>query len=415
MTSEPSAHRAVQVAVAMMGARRHYAIPRILQSAGMLDRFFTDIHSDTGWLRLLGSALPQALRGDTLARLLERQSPGIQREKITSFPWFGLCRALRNRWARSPSRRLNSYLEWNREFGRLVCAHWPDTANAAYVFNGAGLEILEHAGSRNAKRFLDQTAAPWAVEETLLTEERERWPAWEFEGTTPSDWNPLAERERREWDLSDVIICGSEYVREGVRSIGGPAEKCAVVPYGVDSGAFAPRARESQGGPLKVLFVGTIQLRKGIQYLMEAARTLKGKGVKIRAVGAARVSSGAMKQIGGVIDLAGAVPRSGLRSEYDWADVLVAPSISEGSANVCYEAMASGLPIITTPNAGSVVRDGIEGFIVPIRSAEAIAEKLSMLAADRTRVGRLSSNAIERSADFTWQKYGERLISAITP
>jgi glycosyltransferase involved in cell wall biosynthesis len=203
-------------------------------------------------------------------------------------------------------------------------------------------------------------------------------------------------------------------VKESIRSIGGPAGKCVVVPYGVDSEAFIPRARASQDGPLKVLFVGTIQLRKGIQYLMGAARILKDKSVKIRAVGTARVSSEAIEQISGVIDLAGAVPRSGLRSEYDWADVLVVPSISEGSANVCYEALASGLPIITTPNAGSVVRDGIEGFIVPIRSAEAIAGKLGMLASDRALIGRLSTNAIQRAADYTRQKYGERLISAIT-
>ena len=398
----------------MLGARRHYAIPRILQNAEMLDRFFTDIHANAGWLRLAQSILPEIVRGDSLTRLLDRQSPDIPGNKIHSFPWFGLRRILRSRSAASPSLRLQAYLEWNREFGRRVCAHWPESANAAYVFNGAGLEILEHAKTRHAKGFLDQTAAPWTVEETLLAEERGRWPAWEFEGTTAADWEPLADRERREWDLADVIICGSDYVKESIRSIGGPAEKCAVVPYGVDPEAFAPRERTSHAGALRALFVGTIQLRKGIQYLMEAARMLKDDSVTIRAIGASRVSSEATKQIRGVIDLVGAVPRSGLQREYDWADILVLPSISEGSANVCYEALASGLPVITTPNAGSVVEDGVDGFVVPIRNAEAIAERLSMLAADRARVSRLSASAMRRAADFTWQKYGERLISAIT-
>lgn len=404
----------LKIAVAMIGARRHYAIPQILQNTALLDCFFTDLHADSGWLRLLRSALPEFARGDGLVRLMDRRSPGIPQDRIRSFTCFGLRRALHSRLARSPSRRLQAYLEWNETFGRLVCAHWPDTATAAYVFNGAGLEILEHARGRKAKAFLDQTAAPWAVEEQLLTEERGRWPGWEFEGTTPPDWEPLADRERREWELADVIVCGSEYVKECMRSIGGPAEKCAVVPYGIDIESFAPRVREPHPGPLNVLFVGTIQLRKGIQYLMEAARILKNPNVSIRAVGAARVSPEAVQKLRGVIDLAGPVPRSGLRSEYDRADVLVAPSISEGSANVCYEAMASGLPIITTPNAGSVVRDGVDGFVVPVRSAEAIAEKLGMLASDRAQVVRLSSGAIARSADFTWPKYGERLISAIT-
>ena len=414
MNPASSIPEALRIVVAMLGARRHYAIPRILQEAGLLNRFFTDFHAGLGLRRWARSILPEFMLGDNVARLLERHSSGIPRDKIYSFPWFGLCRTLRRRGANSPSRRLKSYLEWNREFGRRVCAHWPEDANAAYVFNGAALEILEVARSRGAKGFLDQTAAPWAVEESLLAEERGSWPGWEFDGTIPPDWKPLADREAREWNLANVIVCGSEYVKESIRSIGGPAEKCAVVPYGVDGDAFTSRVREPHDNPLKVLFVGTIQLRKGIQYLMKAVRLLKDRYVMVRAVGAVRVSAEASAQIAGVIDLVGAVPRSGLRSQYDWADILVVPSISEGSANVCYEALASGLPVITTPNAGSVVRDGLDGFIVPIRSAEAIAETLAALASDRARVGRLSSNAIARSADFTWPKYGERLLSAIT-
>ena len=414
MNHSPIHPRDLRVAVAMMGARRHYAIPRILQKAGLLERFFTDLNSDTAWLRYVDALLPKAVRGNGLTRLLDRQPPDIPRNKVYSFPWFGLYRTLRSRSARSPSQRLHAYLQWNRDFGQRVCSHWADNATAVYVFNSAGLEILEHAKHRNAKGFLDQTAAPWAVEETLLAEERERWPDWEFEGTRPSDWNPLAARERKEWDLADAIICGSDYVKESIRSAGGPVDKCVVVPYGVDTGALTARVREPKDGALQVLFVGTLQLRKGIQYLMEAARLLKGKRVIIRAVGAPRVSPKAVKQIRETIDLVNAVPRSMLQTQYNWADVLVAPSISEGSANVCYEALASGLPVITTTNAGSVVRDGVEGFVIPIRSAEALADRIDQLASSRNRVSDFSRNAIRRAADFTWQQYGERLIKAIT-
>jgi glycosyltransferase involved in cell wall biosynthesis len=76
------------------------------------------------------------------------------------------------------------------------------------------------------------------------------------------------------------------------------------------------------------------------------------------------------------------VTRQEVRRHYQWADVFVFPSLCEGSAMVTYEALAAGLPVITTPNAGSVVRDGVDGFIVPIRDAEAIAAKLDLLARD---------------------------------
>jgi len=71
------------------------------------------------------------------------------------------------------------------------------------------------------------------------------------------------------------------------------------------------------------------------------------------------------------------------------------------------------LPIITTPNAGSVVRDGVDGFIVPVRDAEAIAGKLELLARDRDLLAWMSANALARSREFTVEKYGERLLAAI--
>jgi glycosyltransferase involved in cell wall biosynthesis len=82
-------------------------------------------------------------------------------------------------------------------------------------------------------------------------------------------------------------------------------------------------------------------------------------------------------------------------------------------ALVHLEAMACGVPVITTPNCGSVIRDGVDGFIVPIRDAAAIADKIERLLGDRELRGRMGRSARERAREFTWQRYGERLISAL--
>jgi len=100
-------------------------------------------------------------------------------------------------------------------------------------------------------------------------------------------------------------------------------------------------------------------------------------------------------------------------AQYAWADVFLLPTLCEGSATVCYEALAAGLPVITTPNAGSVVRDGLDGFVVPIRDPEAIAEKLEILARDRELLWWMSNKARERAREFTVEKYGERLIATL--
>jgi glycosyltransferase involved in cell wall biosynthesis len=114
------------------------------------------------------------------------------------------------------------------------------------------------------------------------------------------------------------------------------------------------------------------------------------------------------------VDLRGIVPRTEVADEYRWADVFLLPSICEGSATVVYEALAAGLPVVTTENTGSVVRHGLEGFIVPIRNAEAIALALEELAENADLRASMSANALRRSAEFTVEEYGKRLLSALS-
>lgn len=397
----------LRVAVAQLGARRHYAVPEALRAAGLLDSFVTDLYAASPWLG-------RAARWLDSSRLLDRVSPGIPRAKVRHFPWFGFRRAWRSRRTRSASERLQAYLEANRAFGILVCGHWPAGANAFYAFNSAGLEIFEEAKRRGHRCFLDQITAPWAIEEPLVEEERLRWPGWEPAGVERSAWEPLAIREQKEWALANAIICGSEFVRNGIVRLGGPAQKCVVVPYGVNDSAVRSSPRERHTGPLRVLFAGSLQLRKGIQYLDGAARALSPDTAVFRAVGASQISSRAMQELAVRMDLRGAVRRSAMQDEYEWADLLVVPSISEGSANVAYEALAAGLPVIATAHAGTVVRDDVEGYIVGVRDPQAIAQRIEALASDRDLWSRLSAGATARSREFTWSTYAERLANAIS-
>ncbi len=394
-----------RMAVAQIGARRHYSVPRALHEAGILEQLITDSYG--------AGITPFLSRWSMLRRWSGRRAENLPPDKVRQFPIFGLRRALRNRLSQTPARRLAAYVDWNRTFGRLVRENWPASADSVYVFNAAGLEILQEAQRRSLNGFLDQTAAPWAVEEPLLSEERARWPGWEFEGTTPRDWEPLAERERQEWQLADRIICGSDYVRDSISAVRGPAGKCVVVPYAVIPAGDARRREKNRKDPFRVLFVGTIQLRKGIQYLARAAALLKGQDYEFRAIGPIRISSDAAKQVAETITLAGPLARGLMGDEYGRADVLVLPSLSEGSANVCYEALAAGVPVITTPNAGSVIRDGQEGFIVPIRSVEVLAEKIRRLQSNPDLWLTMCANARKRADEFSWPNYVQRLVEAV--
>ncbi len=102
-----------------------------------------------------------------------------------------------------------------------------------------------------------------------------------------------------------------------------------------------------------------------------------------------------------------------MRSHYEWADVFVLPTISEGSANVCYEALNAGLPVVTTTNAGSVVRDSVDGFVVPIRDVEMLRSRLVRLACDIELRQSMSEAAVQRSTEYTWSRYADRLLSVV--
>jgi glycosyltransferase involved in cell wall biosynthesis len=97
-------------------------------------------------------------------------------------------------------------------------------------------------------------------------------------------------------------------------------------------------------------------------------------------------------------------------------DVFVLPSLFEGFGLVLLEAMAMGLPVITTPNTAGpdLITDGEEGFLVPIRSAEAIAEQLELLRADRARRDSMSDGARRRAAEFTWTDYERSLAACVS-
>jgi glycosyltransferase involved in cell wall biosynthesis len=112
--------------------------------------------------------------------------------------------------------------------------------------------------------------------------------------------------------------------------------------------------------------------------------------------------------------LRGIVPRQQIAAEYHLADVFLLPSLCEGSATVVYEALASGLPVVTTYSTGSVVRDGVEGLIVPERDPQAIADAIRHLADNEDIRASMSQNARRTARDNTVEKYGRRLLDVLT-
>lgn len=413
----------------------HYAVPRLLYEAGRLDGFYTDICANAGLLRILKLVPNKFLKGG-FGRFLSRSPVGIPTRLMNSFPLLGLEYRRRLAVARTREEAMQAHLWMGKTFGERVLKKAGQSWTAAYVFNSAGLEILEACRARNALGYLEQCSSPRLTEMRLLRDESARFPEW---GNAPdmseADVN-YAEIEKKEWAAAHCILCPSEFVRNGLIEEGADPQKINVVPYGVDVGeqrsavkgsasrvrALAdqtcePNRNTAIGGPrlsnpkspLRVLVAGKVCLQKGSHCVYQAAALLQ-KEANFRMVGSiAGLPEGMLKGLREYLEVLGPVPRSSMSKHYNWADVFLLPSLCEGSATVTYEAMAYGLPVICTPNTGSVVRDGVEGFIVPIRDAAAIVDRLRRFREDPELLARMCANAAARAREFTVAKYGECL------
>jgi glycosyltransferase involved in cell wall biosynthesis len=399
-----------RVVVSQLGARMHYAVPRILDAAGDLERFYTDICADQGWpswLRCLpASSLPAAVR-----RLCGRVIDGVAPQRVTSFPLFGLRLAKRRLTARTLSEQIAMALWAAPRFSRLVIRHGFGGAAGFYGFSGESLEQLLAARKAGLWTVVEQIIAPYGLLGQLLKEEEATFPGWCLERENDAPARAFGERERAEWDAADLVVCGSEFVSDEVNKTSGGSARCLVVPYGVDQRFVLP-PRPPHQGPLRVLTIGATGLRKGTPYVLEAARQLAGKAT-FRLVGPSGVPDAIRAALDQALELYDAVPRAEILAHYAWADVFLLPSLCEGSATVVYEALAAGLPVVTTANTGTVVRDGLEGFIVPIRSGKAIVSAIERLDRDRALLAELSANAARRAADFDIAGYGRRLRMAL--
>jgi glycosyltransferase involved in cell wall biosynthesis len=398
--------------VAQLGARRHYAVPRILHSAGLLEHFFTDISVIKGWPRF-ARFMPERLQPDGLRRLMGRLPQGVPADRVTAFNLLGLRYAYRLRRVRSEAEQLAVNIWAGKNLCKLVSRRGFGVAKGIHVFSSAGLELLQAARMQSRRTTLEQVIAPRRLEISLLREEHEAFPDWQSAYWTDGAAATFCAREEAEWSTADLILCGSEFVREGIARCNGPADRCVVVPYGVAAQAdLGPRAPHA--GPIRVLVVGTVGLRKGSPYVQAAAAALKNRAV-FRMVGSLDILPKVRVALSEVVELIGAVPRSQIAAHLAWADIFLLPSLCEGSAAATYEALAAALPVICTPNTGSVVRDGIDGWIVPIRNADAIVSAVDRLIRDPDRRRVMAESAKRRAAEFDLVSYGKRLVAALCP
>jgi glycosyltransferase involved in cell wall biosynthesis len=394
----------------------HYAVPRILHRAGVLEHLYTDILSNSKISSLL-LKLPLFADTDFIKRLSGRSVPEIPSDKITAFEVFGYKYAIKLKLARNDADRLKIFQWAEKEFSAQIIESGFSGNDYLYTFNGAALTLLQHTRRFGGVGILEQTIAPKRIENDLLWNTKEENNFQEI--ANQSIMSEFIAQEEAEWAVADKILCGSDFVYDGLVQCGVDPKKCIVVPYGVDNHQLSRRSISSYNQSPKrlvnVLFIGSVGPRKGIWTLLRALSYLTTLPLHCRIVGPVNVDARRLTaHCPSNAEIVGAIPRSSIPEEFERADIFCLPSICEGSATVVYEALAAGLPVVTTRNSGSIVRHGIEGLIVPHSDSDALADAIKTLVEDRDYRLMLRKNATERALYGSVEAYSERLISAIS-
>jgi starch synthase len=271
------------------------------------------------------------------------------------------------------------------------------------------LETARVAKSRGAKFVCDRGSSHIRFQNQILKEEYERQ-GLKFAGI---DSRVIA-REEAEYDLADLITVPSTFVFDSFVKLGIRPERLRRVSYGVDLSKF-----ESVGKPdekaFHVLYVGSLTVRKGISYLVQAFEKLQHNGKHLTLVGS---GDGSMSNYIDKfrdrpdVSVTGHIEQQRLKEIMSRSHVMVLPSIEEGLALVQAQALACACPVISTANTGGadIFTDGVEGFVVPIRNPDAIAARLQTLADTPSLQEEMSAAALQRvRALGGWAAYGDKM------
>jgi glycosyltransferase involved in cell wall biosynthesis len=284
-------------------------------------------------------------------------------------------------------------------------------SNLFLFYSGCGLDTCRGLAGEGVICMVEAVNSHVLAQERLLQEEHA------ILGLPLPRFHRREVRRRvAEYELADAILCPSNFVAKSFVEYGFPPAKICVVPYGFTPQEFGPPDREQREG-FRVLYVGQISVRKGIHYLLQAFEQLRHPEKRLTIVGPLAKPSGIENlTLPQGVEFTGALKGEALQNAYAAADVFVLPSIEEGLALVLGEAMASGLPVIATENTGAdhLMTNGQEGFIVPIRNANAIALRLQELADDMRLRAKMSTHALERCKELGgWSQNAKSLIGAL--
>lgn len=387
------------------GRRDGYQLPLALREADLLEKFVTDLYRSPDALDWRHPARH--------ARLKLRSCPGLSGDHVEVDP-AAAALSLVSHLAPAANDVL---IPWRDQRLSLVAARRAAESGAVFFpysyYAGAGIEKygrdtkanfvyqVHPAGAFLRKIYLEHAERQPLGRQSLLREDEFRHKGW-FQDTIEAAAHQ-----------ADVVFCASSFTR---RSLVETGVKCPilVVPYGVDSDRYAVRSSPPDNPRLTVSFVGQAGQRKGLVDLLVAA---KRSGVDLELV---IVSRGAIPtEFSACLEGVRHRHLRGLSDADTWeqvrrSDLFALPSVAEGFGLVLLEAMSCGVPIVATTSTGApdIIREGVEGFIIPPGDPDALAALFARIATRRDELGAMGVAARRRAEELNWRAFRQSTVAA---
>lgn len=292
-----------------------------------------------------------------------------------------------------------------------------DRFDGVYTYEDGALETLTAAKELQISLIYELPIAYWHTLRQLLTEEAERLPEWKLTlagGVSDSEAKLI--RKTKELELAELVICPSHFVARSLPENARKQKKIIIAPFGSPPASPVKSIGSNDAKKkLRVLFAGSMSQRKGLGDLFAAIRLLKRNDIELVIMGTPQAPMEFYRQQFGGFTHESNRPHNAVLELMRSCDVFCLPSIVEGRALVMQEAMSQGLPLIITPNTGGedLIDEGVTGFLVPIRRADLIAEKIAWFAGNRSALPDMSRAAQIKAGQLSWARYGKTIADAI--
>jgi len=389
-----------------------------LWEAGLLSEIITAIaYQPDGalahWLKCLPTTLSQKLA----AELGRRTWVAPEGARLKTYPQREILRMalVKSGLSRRLGISYQGLADWvYAGIDRQVASHHLKGLAGIYAYEDGAAETFQAAKQQGLKCFYDLPIVFHETSRAIQAEEADRFPELASALQAAHEPPQKVARKQQELALADHIFVPSSFVKDSLCQVGVPAKKISAIPFGAPIEYFQPQPKPDD--LFRVLFVGRVGPRKGVHYLLQAWQALNLPQAELVLVGVnelppdylARYQQNNMRHVP-------SVPHAQLDRYYTSASVMVLPSLAEGLALVQLEAMACGIPLITTFNAGGtdILTDGLEGFIVPIRDVEALKAKLEWCYRHPEALVEMGHAARRRAEKLTWAAYRQQIRQQI--